>query len=100
MNAINDFLRPYLVNSWMAGSIFDGQMGHLFFGAMLVLLAVRLSWNLYRVVPACVALAAVKEFWFDLNFEVPRRRGAVRVSTSPCTAPAWYSASYCSPSDH
>jgi hypothetical protein len=60
----------------MAGAGFDTQAGHLFFATTLVLLAARLGYSLWRLAAFWVVAAAVKEFWFDMQFEVPAQTWA------------------------
>jgi len=63
-------------NSWMNNSQYLAQVGH-FFGAYAVVLttaAFAKSW--YVVLPVIgigIVVAAVKEFWYDLKYELPKQ---------------------------
>jgi hypothetical protein len=68
------------MNTWMNNPQYLAQVGHLF-GACSVLLttgimalALGAGWLPVLVVLAAgVAAAAVKEFWYDMQYELPRQ---------------------------
>lgn len=68
------------MNTWMNNPQYLAQVGHLF-GAGFVLvvtgmlsLALGAGWApVLAVLVAGVALAALKEFWYDMKWELPRQ---------------------------
>ncbi len=69
---INDFLRPYLMNSWMGSAEFCAQSAHMGWGAAVALA----SWTMFEILfyvwvfwVIYTMYAAAKEFWFDVQFE-------------------------------
>ena len=44
-------------------------MAHAWFGCSVVLILAHWGLTLWIGAPVCVAIAAAKEFWFDLHYE-------------------------------
>ena len=64
-------LDTLLTNSWMASPDFTAQMAHLFFAGFVIVVASLFGERLTPVVLLGATLAALKEFWFDLTYELP-----------------------------
>lgn len=69
----NDLLRPYLTNSWMADPDIDAYLAHVFAAATVVLGCDRIWDAKWESTLAVIVAAAVKEYWFDMNFELPKQ---------------------------
>lgn len=52
---------------------FITDMAHIFFAAFVVLFVLRTGAPYVPVIGGAAALAAVKEFWFDIEYETPRQ---------------------------
>lgn len=65
----------FLKNSWMNNVNFLAQAGHLLAGYAIVLTAAFLSGTLAVIIISCLLIvyAALKEFWYDANFESPKQ---------------------------
>lgn len=56
---------------------FLAQINHILFGAIMVFAPLALgSTHLWWFVVATVIGTAVKEFWYDKNYETPEARGS------------------------
>lgn len=65
------------MNTWMNNSQYLAQVGH-FFGACTIILLVGLFSETHREFPLYaygfgIAVAAVKEFWYDMVYELPKQ---------------------------
>ena len=77
LSSIKQFFTKYLTNSWMTNDFFIGFMAHLL-GSVSLLLTVALLSKLEMgaILIASAAMlfaAAIKEFVYDLNFEIPKQ---------------------------
>lgn len=64
-----------LVNTWMNNTYFLATSAHIFFGLSTVETAF-LGWGTRGEYIACgslIFMAAVKEFWYDAAFELPKQ---------------------------
>jgi hypothetical protein len=64
------------MNTWMNNSQYLAQVGH-FFGAYFVVVTTAMffkSWHVVLPVLAVgIVVAAIKEFWYDLKYELPKQ---------------------------
>lgn len=63
----------FLKNSWMDNQLFHVQIAHALGGLVVVLLA-AFFWGMIGVGAALavgIPVIALKEFWYDLHFELP-----------------------------
>ena len=65
------------VNSWMAFPTFDAQCAHVLAGYAAITTA-RAYWPRHLLLTyfICIGLAALKEFWFDARYELPKQEFA------------------------
>lgn len=68
------------MNTWMNNPQYLAQIGHALGGCLLIvfttLLSVLFGWGwlpILIVLGIGVAAAAVKEFWYDMKFELPKQ---------------------------
>lgn len=64
-----------LTNTWMNNPTFLAQTAH-FFGAVSVIMISNHFWDakgMWIVASIFVVLAFIKEFWYDLTFELPKQ---------------------------
>ena len=59
--------------AWMTNPEFIAQAAHALTGYGVALTAAYFGWSLWLAAALFVAYAALKEFWFDLNFETPKQ---------------------------
>jgi hypothetical protein len=79
------WMKAHFTNSWMASDDFDATMAHIGWACLITLatLIVTIAMRMpipRAVLPACVwcsgalvVFGLVKEFWFDLRFEIPKQ---------------------------
>lgn len=65
----------FLKNKWMNDANVLAQIGHVLGGYGIVLTAAFLGGRVYAVsfAAALMVYAAVKEFWYDARFELPKQ---------------------------
>jgi hypothetical protein len=63
------------VNRWMNNPQYLAQVGHLFFGSTVTLVAALFGglFAMWISLGALTLYATVKEFWYDLRYEVPKQ---------------------------
>lgn len=64
------------MNTWMNNPQYLAQVGHFLGGGSLMLLITLFSGNInytWMVFEVGVVAAAIKEFWYDANYEIPKQ---------------------------
>lgn len=52
------------------------QSAHISVAALVMIACARFHANMWYAIPVCVAAAAVKEFWYDYQYEDAATRGS------------------------
>lgn len=70
-------LKELLTNSWMNNANVLAQIGHVLFGYALMLTVAYFSNTSFMYLGifagALIVYAALKEFWYDANYELPKQ---------------------------
>ena len=63
------------MNRWMNNPQYLAQVGHFFFGSTVTLVAALFGplVAVWIALGAVTLYAAVKEFWYDLRYEIPKQ---------------------------
>jgi hypothetical protein len=64
------------MNTWMNNPQYLAQIGHFLGGIALILLVTIFTWKIeYTSITFItgVVAAAIKEFWYDANYELPKQ---------------------------